>query len=60
MTRDLRWHVCCRACRAKAGSGPGGSGCPCCREDGNVTCLRCEERTRETFGDPHPDDWGPP
>jgi hypothetical protein len=35
------WHVCCGPCR-RAG-----------HRDG---CSRCEDRTRETFGRPHPDD----
>jgi hypothetical protein len=39
-----RWHVCCRRCRL----------------DGHRReCLRCEDRTRETYGDPHPDDYVP-
>lgn len=37
-----RWHLCCRACRL----GGHRNGCP-----------RCEDRTRATFGDPHPDDY---
>ena len=37
-----RWHVCCRACRLGRHR-PG--------------CRRCEDRTRETFGQPHPDDY---
>jgi hypothetical protein len=37
----LRNHVCCRGCR-RAGHRAG--------------CERCEERVRETFGQPHPDD----
>ena len=39
-----RWHVCCRACRR------GG------HRDG---CPDCEDRTRETFGEPHPGDRAP-
>lgn len=37
-----RWHVCCGPCR-RAG-----------HQDG---CARCEDRTRATFGSPHPDDY---
>ena len=37
-----RFHVCCRACRT------GG-----CRKG----CPDCQQRTRETFADPHPDDY---
>jgi len=35
------WHVCCRPCRL--------GGC-------RPRCERCEDRTAETFGMPHPDD----
>jgi len=38
----FQWHVCCRACRL-GGHRPG--------------CRSCEDRTRETFGEPHPDDY---
>jgi hypothetical protein len=41
-TPALRWHVCCGPCR-RGGHRPG--------------CPRCEDRTRETFGRPHPDDF---
>jgi hypothetical protein len=37
-----RWHVCCRPCRL------GGH---------RAGCTDCEDRTRETFGEPHPDDY---
>jgi hypothetical protein len=37
-----RWHVCCRSCRL------GG------HRDG---CTRCEDRTRQTFSNPHSDDY---
>jgi hypothetical protein len=37
-----RWHVCCSHCR-RNGCAPG--------------CQRCENRTRETFAAPHPDDF---
>lgn len=37
-----RWHVCCRACRI-VGHRAG--------------CTRCEDRTRATFANPHPDDY---
>lgn len=37
-----RWHVCCRRCRGS----------------GHVAgCGNCEDRTRETFGRPHKDDF---
>lgn len=36
------WHLCCRACRLRG------------HRNG---CTRCEERTRETFAAPHPDDY---
>lgn len=39
-----RWHVCCRRCRLNG------------HRDG---CRDCEDRTRETFGQPHPDDHSP-
>lgn len=39
-----RCHVCCRECRR------GG------HRDG---CARCEDRTPETYGTPHPDDYTP-
>jgi hypothetical protein len=39
-----RWHLCCHSCRL-GGHRPG--------------CGRCEDRTRETFAAPHPDDWPP-
>lgn len=37
-----RWHVCCKECRRRG------------HRDG---CTRCEDRDRETFGEPHPDDY---
>jgi hypothetical protein len=37
-----RWHLCCRECRL-AKHRPG--------------CMQCQGRTRETFGQPHPDDY---
>lgn len=37
-----RWHLCCGRCR-RAGHRTG--------------CTRCEDRTRATFGQPHPDDY---
>jgi hypothetical protein len=37
-----RWHVCCRQCRL--------AGC----RDG---CTRCEDRTRDAYHLPHPDDY---
>lgn len=37
-----RWHVCCRPCR-RTGHQPG--------------CPDCEDRTRDTYSDPHPDDY---
>lgn len=40
-----RWTVLCRDCRNRGR-----------RRDG---CTRCEVRTRETYGDPHPDDYVP-
>lgn len=41
---DLRrWHLCCGPCRRTG------------HRDG---CTRCENRTRATFGDAHPDDRG--
>lgn len=39
-----RWHVCCRACRRTG------------HRDG---CPRCEDRTRDTYGHPHVDDYVP-
>ncbi len=36
------WHLCCRSCRLRG------------HRNG---CTRCEDRTRETFGNPHPDDY---
>jgi hypothetical protein len=45
-----RWHVCCRPCRLIDRDHR-----PCAvRWKG---CPRCEVRTRETFGLPHPDDY---
>jgi hypothetical protein len=38
----FRWHLCCKRCR-RSRHRPG--------------CRDCEDRTRETFGDPHPDDF---
>jgi hypothetical protein len=38
----FRWHVCCRSCRL-SGHRPG--------------CRSCEDRARESFGRPHPDDY---
>ena len=38
----LRHHVCCGACR---------------RTGHRAGCERCEDRIRETFGQPHPDDY---
>ncbi len=37
-----RWHVCCGSCR---------------RGGHRAGCTRCEDRTRATFGQPHPDDY---
>jgi hypothetical protein len=37
-----RWHVCCAACR---------------RDGHRRGCPRCEDRSRETFGRPHRDDY---
>lgn len=37
-----RRHVCCGPCR-RSGHRPG--------------CTRCEDRSRETYGNPHPDDY---
>lgn len=39
-----RWHVCCRRCR---------------REGHRDGCMRCENRTRDTYSDPHVDDYVP-
>lgn len=39
-----RNHVCCRECR---------------RDGCRAGCTRCEDRTPETAGDPHPDDYMP-
>lgn len=36
-----RWHVCCGTCR---------------RSGHRAGCTRCEDRTRATFSQPHPDD----
>jgi hypothetical protein len=36
------WHVCCGRCR---------------RNGHRNGCTRCQDRTRATFGDPHPDDY---
>lgn len=36
------WHVCCRECR---------------RRGHRTGCRSCEDRTRATFSQPHPDDW---
>ena len=38
-----RWHVCCAACQRRGRHQSG--------------CDRCEDRTRATFGQPHPDDY---
>jgi hypothetical protein len=37
-----RWHVCCKRCRLSGHRGG---------------CRSCENRTRETFGQPHADDY---
>jgi hypothetical protein len=37
-----RWHLCCGPCR---------------RTGHRAGCTRCENRTRATFGQPHPDDY---
>jgi hypothetical protein len=44
-----RWHVCCRACRRAI---PGKRRC-----DRQAGCPRCQVRTRETYAQPHPDDY---
>jgi hypothetical protein len=42
------WHVCCRECRRAQ---PGARRCE------RQGCRRCQVRTRETYGLPHPDDY---
>lgn len=42
LTERARWHVCCRRCRL---------------HDHRDGCADCEDRDRETFGAPHPDDY---
>ncbi len=38
----VRYHVCCAGCR---------------RDGHRAGCVRCVENCRETFGQPHPDDF---
>lgn len=38
----VRWHVCCARCR---------------RVGHRAGCADCQDRTRATFGRPHPDDF---
>lgn len=40
--QSRRWHVCCRSCRQTGH-----------RDD----CGRCEDRSHETYRQPHPDDF---